>query len=280
MSLAMNYKGLVIYMGDYRVEDNSRVKELYHHGVKGQQWGVRRGPPYPIEDTVLKAGTKLNSVSRIPNSKAASEFYRNTGLPLYTYRKDEEYDTKVYKGPFSYGQMLATGMYMYEHQYEVVKDLKMPTSKERIDAFIEQYNSDKRITAKNLETYRKAVLKSGVPTDWSEAAKVVKPKKLQTKEDYEAAYEIFVRSMEMAYRFKSTKKYLETMRQKYDAMVDDNDQGIYNGAHDPIIILKASEALRECGNLKIPQHIDPKEVMKNTDELADLLRRQGKKVAF
>lgn len=23
--------------------------ELYHHGVKGQKWGVRNGPPYPLE---------------------------------------------------------------------------------------------------------------------------------------------------------------------------------------------------------------------------------------
>ena len=23
-------------------------KELYHHGIKGQRWGVRKGPPYPL----------------------------------------------------------------------------------------------------------------------------------------------------------------------------------------------------------------------------------------
>lgn len=28
--------------------------ELYHHGIKGQKWGVRRGPPYPL-------GTKKSS---------------------------------------------------------------------------------------------------------------------------------------------------------------------------------------------------------------------------
>ena len=28
-------------------------KELYltHHGIKGQQWGVRRGPPYPLKSS-------------------------------------------------------------------------------------------------------------------------------------------------------------------------------------------------------------------------------------
>ena len=25
------------------------MRYLAHHGVKGQQWGLRNGPPYPIE---------------------------------------------------------------------------------------------------------------------------------------------------------------------------------------------------------------------------------------
>ncbi len=25
--------------------------ELYHHGVKGQKWGVKNGPPYPLDDS-------------------------------------------------------------------------------------------------------------------------------------------------------------------------------------------------------------------------------------
>lgn len=32
--------------------------ELYHHGVKGQKWGVRNGPPYPLGEKkgVAKSG--------------------------------------------------------------------------------------------------------------------------------------------------------------------------------------------------------------------------------
>lgn len=43
---------------------------LVHHGIKGQHWGIRNGPPYPIEDKVLKKGTSLNSVSRIKSTKS------------------------------------------------------------------------------------------------------------------------------------------------------------------------------------------------------------------
>lgn len=28
-----------------RLPENS---ELYHHGIKGQHWGVKNGPPYPL----------------------------------------------------------------------------------------------------------------------------------------------------------------------------------------------------------------------------------------
>ena len=28
-----------------------RNDELYHHGVKGQSWGVKNGPPYPLNAT-------------------------------------------------------------------------------------------------------------------------------------------------------------------------------------------------------------------------------------
>ena len=26
-----------------------RADELMHHGIKGQRWGKRNGPPYPLE---------------------------------------------------------------------------------------------------------------------------------------------------------------------------------------------------------------------------------------
>ena len=36
---------------------NSSPKELYHHGIKGQNWGDRNGPPYPL-DAKTSAGVK------------------------------------------------------------------------------------------------------------------------------------------------------------------------------------------------------------------------------
>lgn len=170
------------YVGTFPFGD-----ELYHHGIKGQKWGVRNGPPYPIEDKVLAKGTKINHVSRIPNTKEGSEYLRNAGHPLYVFRKDEKYDSAVYKGPFSYGKILQTGQVIYEHQYEVVEDLKMPTSKERIDEFVKQYTDNKKITIKELSDFRKMVMKQMPDNNWSEEAKTINFKKLNTPRDYKAA---------------------------------------------------------------------------------------------
>ena len=40
------------------------MNEIYHHGIKGQKWGVRNGPPYPLKESV--------------NKKTYSDDYRGT----------------------------------------------------------------------------------------------------------------------------------------------------------------------------------------------------------
>lgn len=244
--------------------------ELYHHGVKGQHWGVRRGPPYPIEDTTLHKGQKLNTVHWNPNTES---FMKNRGKSwTYTYNPDDAWDSKVYKGPFSYYKVRQTGMMMHEHQFEVVKDLKMPTSKERLDNFIQLYGENKSMFSKELKKYKKLLDRYGVDTD---RRKGLDLKKVKTSEDYQKAYTIFNHMMENVERFKSTKKYAELMSKKFDAMVDDNNQGVYNNAHDPIIIFRANEVLKQIGDAKI---VDVREMMKNYGEVDIELRKDGKMI--
>lgn len=52
-------------MWDYK----QYLKELYHHGIKGQKWGVRNGPPYPLDkspnyDTIVKDAIEYGQVSK------------------------------------------------------------------------------------------------------------------------------------------------------------------------------------------------------------------------
>lgn len=33
---------------------------LMHHGIQGQKWGVRNGPPYPLDEKILRNPFKMN----------------------------------------------------------------------------------------------------------------------------------------------------------------------------------------------------------------------------
>lgn len=248
--------------------NNMINSSLYHHGVKGQKWGIRKGPPYPIEDKVLKSGTRINSVSLYNNS----EKYRKRNAWMYTYNPDDKHDSSIYKGPFAYYKMKTGYNWVYEHQFEVVNDLKMPNKKERIDAFVDTFNSNKKTSIKELTRVQNTLAAYNVG---SEASRKVNLKNLKTKEDYKAAYEVFNHAMENANAFKITKSYSKLMSKNFDAMVDDNNQGIYNDAHDPVIIFRANEALKTIGTARM---LDVKEITSNYNSVADEMAKQGKNV--
>ena len=251
--------------------------ELYHHGVKGQQWGVRNGPPYPIENKVLAKGTRLNSVSQYGKSKP----YRKSGRWMYTYNPDDEWDSKVYKGAFSkYLRLYRGNMFVYEHKYQTTKDLMMPTKKERMDEFKKVIDDTKyqKLYKNELKSVQKRLIDNNV----GGAAMIEKYKKLdidnlKTEEDYKTAYNVFSHAMEARYAYFVTRDYSKNMTKKYDAMVDDNNQGIYNEAHDPIIIFRADKFLTEVKDMPASRLTDD-DIIENYDAVKKELEKKGKRV--
>lgn len=227
-----------------------------HHGVRKYQYedgsltpagreryGVgpardKNGTQLPIEGKVLQKGTKLNSIEYVFDPSDYKKKWK------YTYNPQNEWDSKVYRGPFSvyksnYGQFP-----LKDVSYEVTRDLKMPDSKERYEAFKKVYNENKKVAVKDLKNVQ-GILKNYGFLDYADErdkkSVMVDVSNLKTEDDYKAAYDVFNHAMENVNVFKTTKKYAELMEKNFDAMVDDNNQGAYNDAQDPIIIFNQKD---------------------------------------
>lgn len=239
------------------------LNSISHYGTVGMHHGVRKyqykdgsltpagrerygvGPardknatPYPIEDKVLRKGTKLNSIEYVYDPSGFKKKWK------YTYNPENEWDSKVYRGAFSVYKSNWGRFPLKDVSYEVTRDLKMPNSKERYEAFKKVYNENKKVAVKDLKNVQ-GILKRynfGKNTDENDRKQVtVDLSNLKTEDDYKAAYSVFNHAMENVNAFKTTKKYAKLMEKNFDAMVDDNNRGVYNEAQDPIIIFNKKD---------------------------------------
>lgn len=224
--------------------------------------------------TFLKAGTRLNSVT---GRYVDADKYKDSGNWVYTYRADDSWDNKVYKGPFAkYLVQYRGARFIAEHQYETVKDLKVPSREERINEFKQL---DQKKLRKDLESVQEQLVNYNVGNEQEQKEfRAFNPKKIETDNDWRIAYAIFSHAMEASWYYKSTQEYCERMSKKYDAMVDDNNKDVYNNVHDPIIIFRANEALKKIENEPVTKFLTVSEILENTEVVREELAKEGKKV--
>lgn len=150
----------------------SPASELYHHGIRGQKWGVRHGPPYPLEggkaakrekhykpnkasilatynkrhtDKVISTKDKLTTLSYNPDRTKNTDMffaaYTTADKHQYNALFNKKIDQDLYDAD---GHKIGTGKYYkFRINNTVTKDIKVASEDSGADAFQELYKKDR-----------------------------------------------------------------------------------------------------------------------------------------
>ena len=149
------------------------MNELYHHGILGQKWGTRNGPPYPLKggsysrteteaiktarkkkysrynkkhyDDVLKKGTVFKTLSVDPNRTKDTDMFFASHTKADVDHYKEFFDKKVPQPIYdANGNETGTGMfYKYSIQNAAARDIKVASEDSGARAFRKLYENDR-----------------------------------------------------------------------------------------------------------------------------------------
>lgn len=148
--------------------------ELYHHGILGQKWGKRNGPPYPLGggdysepekraiykerqkrsnsiynkkhfDEVLKKGTTLSTLSHDPNRTKGKDMFYAAHTKLDKHEYNVVLNKAVPKTIYDEnGEPLGTGTYhKWRINNSVSSDLKVASEDSGAEQFRQLFKKDR-----------------------------------------------------------------------------------------------------------------------------------------
>jgi hypothetical protein len=251
----------------------TRQGDLYHHGIKGQKWGVRRfqnkdgsltpagkrrydddgstvkGMKYGVkkkyyksymdEDRVLKKGKQIQNISK----NEARDLSR--GTPVYGAHTRHDLDT--------YAGFYARSMTDFEdkaikNDLVLTRDVKIASQKKAVETFVEMYKKDPKGVSESIgRAYAELDFFHGVSKirDWN--ANRIANKFLTKGEDWvkSKGYLMFNQSMMSEKESKARTTYYDMLMKKgYDAISDINDVQTGYNSDDPIIFLNPKKTMK------------------------------------
>lgn len=246
--------------------------EIYHYGIKGMKWGVRRfqnedgsltnagrkrydydgeikGMKYGVKkkyykdhmdsDRVLKKGMSIQNIS----ANEARDLSR--GAPVYG--AHTTHDKNAYAGRYA-SSMELMGEKAIKNSLVITKDIKVPSQKKAVETFMEMYNKDPQGVAQSIgKAYAELDFfnKFDKFRDWN--ANRIAEKYSKKGEDWikSKGYLMFNQSMMSTTEGKARNDYYKLLSKKgYDAISDINDVQTGYNSDDPIIFINPKKTLK------------------------------------
>lgn len=246
---------------------------LKHHGIKGQKWGDRNGPPYPLSqesksqreqdysqtgirhlkngDIKISKNTEINRMTRYDESQKKGHAY-------VTFLKN---DSDRYAGFFG-ARLKAGPVNSYKSVYQVTfkptRDLKSPGERKRVETFGDIYKNDEKFR-NELASYAyrhrgKAQLK---PEEY---------KNMTDKQITKEGYDMFTRAIGDKNPYIRDAYFNALTSKGYDFVIDDLDRKLGFG-RAPAIVFDAEKSLRYEGQRRV-----------SSMEIAKSIKNNGVKV--